>query len=186
MVTQLTSISAWFHSTCLKWVHKRIIFNHKKEVGSHRSIYYSCTTCLGGTSWNLIISLNSQPFMQLMIAPVTEPLLKLVNVVEKSHITMGYLSITCYWDWDITRGCCRKCIIIAYIFLCSHFVSAKADDMINTMFLKVSAQVLGIRLSSVDLEKASTVVKADILQYKDTDQKADSSKRTKSSICALQ
>ena len=51
--------------------------------------------------------------------------------------------------------------------ICSHFVSAKADDLINAMFMKVVAEVLGIKLTSVDLEHVSTVIKADIVQYKD-------------------
>jgi len=72
------------------------------------------------------------------------------------------------------------------LFFYSHFVSAKTDDLINTMFLKVTAQVLGIKLSSTDLEKASTVVKADIIRYSDADQKRAENKRTKSSFCVLQ
>ena len=70
--------------------------------------------------------------------------------------------------------------------MCSHFVSAKTDDLINTMFLCVTAQVLGVKLSERDLEKVSTVVTAEIAQYRDIDQRKPDNKRTKSSICALQ
>lgn len=72
------------------------------------------------------------------------------------------------------------------VFVSSHFVSAKTDDLINTMFLRVTAQVLGIKLTSGDLERASTVVKADIVRYSDADQKKAENKRTKSSFCVLQ
>ena len=72
------------------------------------------------------------------------------------------------------------------LFSSSYFVSAKTDDLINTMFLKVTTQVLGIKLSSIDLEKTSTVVKADIIRYGDADQKRAENKRTKSSFCVLQ
>ncbi len=65
-------------------------------------------------------------------------------------------------------------------------MSAKADDLINQMFLRAAAQVLGIRLSGSDLEKASTIVKADIVRYSDADQKRAENKRTKSSFCVIQ
>ena len=74
------------------------------------------------------------------------------------------------------------------IFFFSHFVSAKADDLINAMFMRVVAAVLDIRLSSVDLEQVSTVIKADIVQYKDTPTQLTKqpNKRTRSSFCVLQ
>lgn len=80
--------------------------------------------------------------------------------------------------------CYRVCLNI----LCSHFVSAKGDDLINAMFMRVVAEVLGIKLTSADLEQVSTVIKADIVQYKDTptEQKQPTNKRTKSSFCTLQ
>ena len=70
----------------------------------------------------------------------------------------------------------------------SHFVSAKTDDLINAMFLRVTCESLGVKLSQQELEKASTVVKADIVSYK-TDKPADRKdvdKRTKSSFCTIQ
>lgn len=76
----------------------------------------------------------------------------------------------------------------AHTFHCSHFVSAKADDLINAMFMRVVADVLGIKLTSVDLEHVSTVIKADIVQYKDTptELKKSTNKRTRSTFCTLQ
>lgn len=67
-------------------------------------------------------------------------------------------------------------------------MSAKADDLINAMFMRVVASVLDIRLTSVDLEQVSTVIKADIVQYKDTPTELtkQSNKRTRSSFCVLQ
>ena len=73
------------------------------------------------------------------------------------------------------------------IFVFSHFVSAKADDLINAMFMRVVAAVLEIRLTSSDLEQVSTVIKADIVQYKDAPTELkQSNKRTRSSFCVLQ
>ena len=56
------------------------------------------------------------------------------------------------------------------------------------MFMKVVADVQGIKLTSVDVEQVSTVVKADIVQYKDapSELKQPTNKRTKSSFCMLQ
>ena len=75
-------------------------------------------------------------------------------------------------------------------FLCSHFVSAKTDDLINSLFLKVSAEALGVKLSHVELDKAATVVKAEIVQHKAKDAssgpKQPVEKRTKSSFCTVQ
>ena len=70
----------------------------------------------------------------------------------------------------------------------SHFVSAKTDDSINTMFLRVTCEALGVKLSHHDLDKASTVVKADIVQYR-AERSAERKvveKRTKSSFCTIQ
>ena len=74
-----------------------------------------------------------------------------------------------------------------YNLSCSHFVSAKGDDLINAMFMRVVADILGIKLTSVDLEHVSTVIKADIVQYKDSPTELKTSKkRTKSTFCVLQ
>ena len=66
----------------------------------------------------------------------------------------------------------------------SHFVSAKTDDLINALFLRVTAEALGVKISYGDVEKASTVVKADIVQYKNAP--PVETKRTKSSFCTIQ
>lgn len=63
-------------------------------------------------------------------------------------------------------------------------MSAKADDLINALFLRVSADALGVKLSHHDIEQTTTVVKADIVQYKNTP--SAEPKRTKSSICVIQ
>lgn len=69
-------------------------------------------------------------------------------------------------------------------YLHSHFVSAKTDDLINALFLRVSAEALGIKISYRDLEQTSTVIKAEIVQYKNTP--AAEPKRTRSSFCIIQ
>ena len=67
-------------------------------------------------------------------------------------------------------------------------MSAKTDDLINNMFLRVTCESLGVKLSHQELEKTSTVVKADIVDYradKLTERKVVE-KRTKSSFCTIQ
>ncbi len=89
-------------------------------------------------------------------------------------------------------GCtfCTDGVDSLFVIFRSHFVSAKTDDLINTMFLRVTAEVVGVKLTNTDLERASTVVKADIMQYTDVDadeqRKPVSIKRTRSSFCVLQ
>nr|ABD65442.1 Rab28 [Suberites domuncula] len=70
----------------------------------------------------------------------------------------------------------------------SHFVSAKTDDLLNQMFLKVVADVLKIKLSGKDLSSVSTVVKAEIASHGNgaTKTKQPVDKRTKRSFCTLQ
>lgn len=52
-----------------------------------------------------------------------------------------------------------QCSITAHFSLLqhiySHFVSAKSDDLINSCFLKVAAETLGIRLTSSDIDRVS-------------------------------
>lgn len=66
----------------------------------------------------------------------------------------------------------------------SHFVSAKTDDLVNALFLRVSAEALGVKISYHDLEQTSTVIKAEIVQYKNTPPVEP--KRTRSSFCIIQ
>ena len=79
-------------------------------------------------------------------------------------------------------------IVLSFLQSSSHFVSAKTDDLINAMFLRITADILGIKLTGADMERASTVVKADIVQYDDqlVERKKAPVKRIKSSFCVLQ
>ena len=46
--------------------------------------------------------------------------------------------------------------IYTHIYLaCSHFVSAKADDMIDSCFLKITAEVVGVKLTAADIQKVT-------------------------------
>lgn len=66
-------------------------------------------------------------------------------------------------------------------------MSAKTDDLINALFLRVTAEVLGLKLSHTDLDRAATVVKADIVRPKDASKEPKKPQgRTKSSFCVLQ
>ena len=79
-------------------------------------------------------------------------------------------------------NCAKKINLIFY----SHFVSAKADELINALFLRVAADALGVRLTHRDIEQTSTVVKANIVQYDDTPMPEPIVRRTKSSFCVIQ
>lgn len=73
----------------------------------------------------------------------------------------------------------------------SHFVSAKTDDLINSMFFRVTAEALGIKVDKISLERESTVVTAEIVKHKETPpvevKPPDKGvRRTKSSFCTLQ
>ncbi|XP_074641865.1 ras-related protein Rab-28-like [Tubulanus polymorphus] len=71
--------------------------------------------------------------------------------------------------------------------LSSHFVSAKTGDSVNVCFQKLAADILGIKLSKPELEQHQTVVKADIVQYSNSESKSQSTQnQTKSSLCSLQ
>ncbi len=66
-------------------------------------------------------------------------------------------------------------------------MSAKTDDLINKMFMKVVADVLKIKLTSSDLHRVATVVIADILPRERSGKtKQPSEKKTKSSFCVIQ
>lgn len=82
------------------------------------------------------------------------------------------------------RSDCHFAFSVSYPVFYSHFVSAKTDDLINALFLRVSAEALGVRISHHDIEQTSTVVKADIVQYKNT--APTEPKRTRSSFCIIQ
>lgn len=71
----------------------------------------------------------------------------------------------------------------------SHFVSAKSNDMVDSCFLKITAEALGIRLTASELDKAATIVKADIyIPQPGESAPAHRSRRknTTSSVCTLQ
>ncbi len=73
--------------------------------------------------------------------------------------------------------------------LCSFFVSARADDLINNMFMRVVAQVLKIKLSSSDLSRVATVVTAEIMSHNKggtTKTRQPVEEKTKSSFCTVQ
>lgn len=67
-------------------------------------------------------------------------------------------------------------------------MSAKTDDLINALFLKVTAEALGVKVTHAELDKAATVVKADIVRYRETSTaaKQPEQKRTRSSFCTVQ
>lgn len=69
--------------------------------------------------------------------------------------------------------------------LCSHYVSAKTDDMVNQMFLKVVSDILKVKLTESAISDVTTVVKAEILP-RETKTRAPVEKRTFSSICTIQ
>ena len=37
----------------------------------------------------------------------------------------------------------------------SHFISAKTDDLVDQCFTRIAAEVMGVRLSTLDLEKTA-------------------------------
>ncbi len=65
-------------------------------------------------------------------------------------------------------------------------MSAKTDDLINAMFMRVTCEALGVKLSHHELEKTATVVKADIVQYRADKPVEREVKRTRSSFCTIQ
>lgn len=66
-------------------------------------------------------------------------------------------------------------------------MSAKTDDLINKMFMKVVADVLKIKLTSSDLHRVATVVTADIQPRENPGKtKQPVEKRTRSSFCSIQ
>ena len=82
---------------------------------------------------------------------------------------------------------CAKEVNFLILHYYSHFVSAKADELINALFLRVAADALGVRLSHRDIEQTSSVVKANIVQYDDTPNIPENIvRRTKSSFCIIQ
>ncbi|XP_064602235.1 LOW QUALITY PROTEIN: ras-related protein Rab-28-like [Liolophura sinensis] len=69
----------------------------------------------------------------------------------------------------------------------SHFVSAKTGDSVSLCFQKVSADIVGVRLTKPELEQQHKIVKADIVQYNNTEPvPRPSLPQTKSTLCALQ
>ncbi|XP_002733914.1 ras-related protein Rab-28-like [Saccoglossus kowalevskii] len=69
----------------------------------------------------------------------------------------------------------------------SHFVSAKTGDSINLCFQRIAAEICGIKLTKPELEQTTRVVKADIVQYSNTEPSSRASQtQTRSSMCNLQ
>lgn len=66
----------------------------------------------------------------------------------------------------------------------SFLVSAKSGESVNTMFLQISAQILNIPLSRIQVEDQHRVIKADIVKFKEVKPVKPPTK--KSSICAIQ
>ena len=42
-----------------------------------------------------------------------------------------------------------------HITIFSHFVSAKSNDMINSCFMKVAAEVVGVKLTAGDIQNVT-------------------------------
>ncbi|XP_035674505.1 ras-related protein Rab-28-like [Branchiostoma floridae] len=70
----------------------------------------------------------------------------------------------------------------------SHFVSAKTGDSVNLCFQKISAEILGIKLTKPEVEQQTRVVKADIVQYSNAESvpRATPQQNTRSSLCSVQ
>ena len=41
------------------------------------------------------------------------------------------------------------------LLFCSHFVSAKTNNMINACFLKIAAEVVGVKLTATDIQRVT-------------------------------
>lgn len=70
----------------------------------------------------------------------------------------------------------------------SHFVSAKSGDSVNLCFKKVTADILGLRLTRPELEVQQTVIKADIITYNSHEANAVKTvpqTKTRSSTCIV-
>ncbi len=67
-------------------------------------------------------------------------------------------------------------------------MSAKNDDLINNMFMRMVAHVLKIKLSSSDLSRVATVVTAKIMSHDNggTTKIRQPVEKTKSSFCTVQ
>lgn len=72
--------------------------------------------------------------------------------------------------------------------MASYFLSAKSGDQVNYCFQKMSADMLGIRLSKQEVEQSNRVIKADIVTYKQTESAAlqIQPNQPKSSFCSIQ
>ncbi|CAH1784003.1 unnamed protein product [Owenia fusiformis] len=71
----------------------------------------------------------------------------------------------------------------------SHFVSAKTGDSVSLCFQKVAAEILGIKLTRPELEQHQRVVKAEIVQYNQSDvppKQPVTNQTKKSAMCSLQ
>lgn len=72
--------------------------------------------------------------------------------------------------------------------MANFFLSAKSGDQVNYCFQKIAADILGVRLSKQEVEQSNRVIKADIVNYKETATPAlhTTTNHTKSSLCSLQ
>lgn len=72
--------------------------------------------------------------------------------------------------------------------MANFFLSAKSGDQVNYCFQKIAADILGIRLSKQEVEQSNRVIKADIVNYKETSTPSlhNPSNHAKSSFCSIQ
>ncbi|XP_070540033.1 ras-related protein Rab-28-like [Ptychodera flava] len=69
----------------------------------------------------------------------------------------------------------------------SHFVSAKSGDAVNLCFQKIAADICGIKLTKPEIEQTSRVVKADIVQYSNSEPSNRATpSHPRSSMCSIQ
>ncbi|XP_077992432.1 ras-related protein Rab-28-like [Glandiceps talaboti] len=69
----------------------------------------------------------------------------------------------------------------------THFVSAKSGDAVNLCFQRIAAEICGIKLTKPELEQSARVVKADIVQYSNSEPVSRATHtQTRSSMCSIQ
>uniref|UniRef100_T1ISH5 Ras-related protein Rab-28 n=1 Tax=Strigamia maritima TaxID=126957 RepID=T1ISH5_STRMM len=72
--------------------------------------------------------------------------------------------------------------------LSSHFISAKTGESVTICFQKITADILGIKVSKAEEDQHQPVVKAEILNHKDTLPMPSSSSKSivRTAICSVQ
>ncbi|XP_065828670.1 ras-related protein Rab-28-like isoform X2 [Oscarella lobularis] len=69
----------------------------------------------------------------------------------------------------------------------SFFVSAKTGDQVSSCFQRIAAETLGIKLSKNDLQKEKSVLKADVVHYKEPSPSGPAHPQSaKSAMCCIQ